>query len=357
MEEVTTAVTEAVTDVMTETAAEMQDTVTTTVTNDGAANELMEVLLGTDQNGEAVTPTLAPKVSEVAENANNIITGISEGSFKGDLVKSLLKALWNYLPTILLAALLYIIGRNIIILILKGVKKALDKLAIAEYGRDFILKLLKIVLTTVNICITFTILGFPALSLLVLVLTFTAAAAITLKDGINSILAGLSIMVTKPFIKGSYIRCGEYEGFAGKIGIRHTEITTYDNKILIVPNEKLVNDVVVNYSRDGMRRVDYGFSISYESDLETAKKIITDIMAEHELVIHEKGHFARVTDLADSGVTVTARAWVSEQDYWTVYYDLLEGVKKGFDEAGIVIPYPHLTLDMKDAASAIHKEA
>ncbi len=297
-----------------------------------------------DENQSAASGTLAPEAQQMAERSNDLFNSIIHGNVNRNVIADFLEGFLNYLPTIIIAAIVFFVFKWLSSLLLKFTKKALQKIKFSKYGQDFILHSMNVLLKIFNVCIVLTILGLPVISILILVVTVAIAGSVAVSDEMKSLFAGLVLMFTKPFEKGDYIKFGEYEGIAGKIGIVHTEVISLDDKVIIIPNEKIVSEVLVNYNRDGVSCVQYKFGISYGSDHKRAEEIIRRAMAEHPLVLHERDNFARMTALEDSAVIITMRAWTAPENYWKVHCDLLEEIKKSFDETGIVIPFPQVTV-------------
>ena len=127
-----------------------------------------------------------------------------------------------------------------------------------------------------------------------------------------------------------------------------TKIKTPDNKVVFIPNGPLSSGTIVNYSMKDTRRVDFVFSIGYQNDFGEAKNIVSDILASHELVLDDPATFVRVSKHGESAIEITARAWVKSADYWTVNFDVIEAVKKAFDEKGIEIPFNQLDVHIKE---------
>ena len=119
-----------------------------------------------------------------------------------------------------------------------------------------------------------------------------------------------------------------------------TTILTPDNKTVIIPNAKLTGDNIVNYTVEGTRRVDMVFGIGYGDDIDKARQIITDVIAKDERILKDRGTTIAVSELADSSVNFVVRPWAKADDYWNVYFDATENVKKAFDAEGISIPFP-----------------
>ena len=127
-----------------------------------------------------------------------------------------------------------------------------------------------------------------------------------------------------------------------------TRLRTGDNKVVYLPNGALSSGTIVNYSEKDLRRVDLTFSIAYENDFDKAKAIIGDLCEKHELILKDPAPFIRVSEHAASSINIVTRVWVKSADYWTVNFDLVEGVKKAFDEQGIEIPYNKLDVTVKN---------
>ena len=124
-----------------------------------------------------------------------------------------------------------------------------------------------------------------------------------------------------------------------EIQLFHTNLRTPDNKVVTVPNGPLANGNIINYSVKKTRRVDLVFSISYDEDVVKSIKVIQEEANKHELVLKDQDIFVRMTELADSSIDISCRVWVKNEDYWTVYFDLLNNVKVAFDNNNIKVPY------------------
>jgi small conductance mechanosensitive channel len=137
-----------------------------------------------------------------------------------------------------------------------------------------------------------------------------------------------------------YIEGAGVAGTVEEIQIFTTQLRSPDNKTIIVPNSKITGDNIINYSTKGTRRVDMVFGIGYEDDIDKARRIILDVVENDERVMKDPAPVALLAELADSSVNFNTRVWSSADDYWGVYFDTTEMVKKRFDAEGISIPYP-----------------
>ena len=148
------------------------------------------------------------------------------------------------------------------------------------------------------------------------------------------------MIIFRPFKVGDYIEGGGVAGTVEEIQIFTTQLKSPDNKVIIIPNAKITGDNIINYSTKGVRRVDLVFGIGYGDDIDKARQIIIDVIGEDARMHKDPGAVVVVSELADSSVNLTVRAWTSVDDYWGVYFDTLEKVKKQFDAKGISIPFP-----------------
>ena len=158
------------------------------------------------------------------------------------------------------------------------------------------------------------------------------------------------IIFTRPFKVDDYIEVegADVSGTVEDIHIVCTKLRTPDNKVIYVPNGTLSNSSIINYSEKETRRVDFTFSISYDDDAEKAKALIMEICKANELAFDDPAPFVRVGEYANSSIDIVARVWTKTDDYWTVKYDILEAVKKKFDENSITVPYNQIDLHIKN---------
>ena len=126
----------------------------------------------------------------------------------------------------------------------------------------------------------------------------------------------------------------------------YTTINTIDNKVIQLPNGNLSNSNIINYSAKPERRVDIDFSVSYKSDIDKVKKVVSEIVDKHELILQDKEKFFRLKSHDESALVFVLRVWTKTENYWTVYFDLMETVKKEFDKNKIEIPYNQLDVHM-----------
>ena len=145
-----------------------------------------------------------------------------------------------------------------------------------------------------------------------------------------------------------FIEAQGVSGTVEDIHLIYTYIRTGDNKVIALPNGNLANNVIVNYSKKDTRRVDFEFGISYADDYKKAEAIVLEIMTSHEKALKDPEAICRIVRHDASSITLVARVWTKAEDYWTVYFDMWEDVKKAFDKFNIEIPYQYVNVVMKD---------
>ncbi|HLT33711.1 MAG TPA: mechanosensitive ion channel family protein, partial [Aquaticitalea sp.] len=149
------------------------------------------------------------------------------------------------------------------------------------------------------------------------------------------------MMIFKPIKVGDYIEAQGEAGTVREIEIFTTKLNSPDNKEIIIPNGKLSNDNIVNYSAMDMRRIDLDFGLGYNSDIKHVKDILMGQLKNHPLILKNPEPVVRLSELGDSAINFVVRPWVNTADYWAVRFDLMENIKEALDAAGIEIPYPH----------------
>ncbi len=161
-----------------------------------------------------------------------------------------------------------------------------------------------------------------------------------LQDTLGNLASGLMIMILKPFDTGDYIEVGGASGTVDEMSVVSTQIRTFDNQIIVVPNSKIWGDVITNVSASDTRRVDLVFGIAYTDNAAHAIKVLQGLVVEHDLCLSDPPPEIFVGELGDNSVNVFCRPWVKSEDYWAVYWNLTGAAKELFDAEGLSIPFP-----------------
>jgi small conductance mechanosensitive channel len=182
--------------------------------------------------------------------------------------------------------------------------------------------------------------GIQTTSLVAIIGAAGLAIGLALQGTLSNIAAGIMLMIFRPFKLGDYVEAAGVGGTVSDVKLFTTELTTLDNLLTIVPNAQVWNSVIVNYSTLKERRLSQVFSISYEDDINKAMAIVREVVEADERVLTSKDVFVGVTNLGDSSVDLTLRAWCASSDYFAFKCDMLQQIKQAFDENDITIPYP-----------------
>lgn len=183
--------------------------------------------------------------------------------------------------------------------------------------------------------------GFDTASLLAIIGAAGLAIALALQDTLKAVAAGVVIAVFRPYRIGDVVQIAGETGTVSDITPFTTVLNTVDNREVVITNDKAWGDVIINNSARSLRRLDLLFSIDYDDDIDTAIRVITDVISNDHRVRDEPPVWVKVVELASSSVDLRARAWVSNADWWDTRCDTIRAVKLAFDANGITIPYPH----------------
>lgn len=246
-------------------------------------------------------------------------------------------------PRVAFAIVVLAVGYLFVKIFIKIMKKTLSKFNLDASLIGFFVKAIKIVGYIVLTICALAILGVPTTGMVAAMSAAAVAISLALKDSLSNIASGILLLVSHPFVTGDYVEVGGVSGSVIKVDMLQTEIKTPDNRKIIIPNSQVASSEIINYSSEEERRVDVVFNVSYNDDVELAKKVILSVVDKHPLINKEREKpFARVTAYGESSVVITCRVWCKTVDYWTVHFDLLEQVRVKFTEEGINIPYNQL---------------
>jgi len=246
-----------------------------------------------------------------------------------------------YAPKILMAIVIWFIGLWIIRIILKGVKKGLEKGNYDVSLNKFLANLINWSLKIVLIIIVLGTVGIETTSFAAILAAAGLAVGLALQGSLANFAGGVLIMIFKPMKIGDLIEAQDEIGVVKEIEIFTTRLIGLSNKEIIVPNGALSNGNIINYTALGTRRVDLVFGVSYDADIKKTKNIMMDQLVNHPKILKEPAPTVNVLELADSSVNFAVRPWCKTEDYWAVYFEITENTKEALDAAGIEIPYPH----------------
>lgn len=245
-----------------------------------------------------------------------------------------------YGPNLLAAVAVFIVGRWIAKLVTSGIVRAARKARVDETLVGFLSNLIYMLLLTAVCISALERLGVRADSLTAVLAAAGFAIGLALQGSLGNLAAGVMLVFFKPFRVGDVVEfCGN-RGTVVEIQIFNTILLTLDNVRIIVPNGKITDGTIQNYSAERERRIDLVIGCGYNDDLKAVKAILLEIVENHDQVLNAPEPIVAVSELGDSSVNFVVRPWVLSRDYWEVQFALLEQIKLAFDENGFTIPFP-----------------
>lgn len=262
---------------------------------------------------------------------------------------------WPYIERyglpLLLALATLIIGLYVIKILVKFMRKRLEKADVDPSLRPFLLSLVS---TILRLCLVFSVIGMVGVetsSFVALLAAAGLAVGMALQGTLGNFAGGVMILFFKPFKVGDFIEAQGQKGTVKEIQIFNTILTALDNRVIVIPNGPLSTGVMVNYTANDQRLVDMTFGIGYGESSDLGKKTILEILENHPLVLKEPAPpMVEVKELGDSSVNFVARVWVNTPDYWKVYFDMQKAVYDKFEATeGLSIPYPQTDVHVHQA--------
>ncbi len=241
---------------------------------------------------------------------------------------------------VLAAIAILVLGRIIAGFIKRIITKVLQRAKVEQTLITFLTNLTYVGLIAFIVIAALGKLGVQTTSFIAVLGAAGLAVGLALQGSLSNFAAGVLLIIFKPFKVGDFIEGGGSDGVVDEIGIFTTELKTVDNKKIIIPNAKLTGDNIINYTAMKSRRVDIVAGVGYSDDLDKVKEVLYQTIAEDKRVLKDPAPFVGVSELGDNSVNFTVRPWVKTGDYWNVFFDLQENIKKRFDKEGISIPFP-----------------
>jgi small conductance mechanosensitive channel len=227
-----------------------------------------------------------------------------------------------------------------------SVAKILNKKSMDPAVVEFIHGLVRYLLFVIVLIAALGRVGVQTASVVAVIGAAGLAVGLALQGSLSNFAAGILIVAFRPFKSGDYVEVAGVAGSVESIQIFQTVLKTPDNKMVVVPNSSVIGDAITNYSRHPIRRIDLVIGVSYNADLKKTKQVLREVIEKDERVLKEKDITIGVVALADSSVNFNVRPWVKTEDYWNVYYDLMQGIKEALDENDIEIPFPQMDVHL-----------
>ncbi len=295
-------------------------------------------------------PTSATETIEILNSAQQ---GLQEVTKNPGIIRAWLEGL---LPDVLgfaiqlvVAVVVYLIASRLIHLVLKIVRRSMERANTDEGVKQFVLPLIKYTLYLILIFIIMGLFGIATTSAVAVLGSAGVAVGLALQGSLSNFAGGVLILILKPFKVGDYIVEHGHgnEGTVAEISIFYTTLTTPDNRVIVIPNGNLSNSSLTNVSRLDKRRVDLVVGIGYEADIRKAKEVFYHVAEQESTRLPEEEITVFVDNLGVSSVDLGLRIWVNAADYWAAKWRLTENIKAALDEHQISIPYQQIDVQIK----------
>lgn len=278
-------------------------------------------------------------------NVNEYVDGASE------LLVTIKALAIQYGLKVLLAIVVLIVGLRVIKVIVNAISKSLEKRNVDPSLRPFLSSILSVLLKVALVISVISMLGIATTSFVAVLGAAGLAVGLALSGTLQNFAGGVLLLILKPFKVGDFVDAQGYMGTVSEIQIFFTILKTPDNRTIIIPNGPLSTGSLTNFSTEAHRRVDMEFGIGYDDDIDTAKAILNRLIEEETRIFKDPAPQVVLSKLADSSVNFTVRVWSEASDYWGIYFDFHEKVKKAFDKEGVGIPFPQMDVHVHNNQS------
>ncbi len=252
---------------------------------------------------------------------------------------------------IIVALIIFYVGRMVIALVVRGLRKIMRKQGIEKTLETFVCNLVRVALLVVVIIAAISQLGIQTTSFIAIFGAAGLAVGLALQGSLSNFAAGVLIVLFRPYKVGDWIEGAGISGSVEQVQILTTVLKTGDNKQVIVPNSQIMGSIITNYSANDTRRVDMVIGVSYSDDIDKVRSTIRELVDADDRILEEPACTIAVSALADSSVNFVVRPWVKTSDYWPVMFDLTEAIKKRFDKEGISFPFPQQDVHLYQATA------
>jgi len=223
-------------------------------------------------------------------------------------------------------------------------RKIREKAAASERFDDTLVPIfgqtIRVLILIVTILAVLGQFGIQTASIIAVLGAAGLAVGLALQGTLGNVASGMMLLILRPFKVGDVVDIGGTMGVVDEIGLFTTQMHTFDNIGIVMPNSRVWGAQIMNYSRFEIRRVDMEFGISYADDMQKAMELIRQVLEQEERVLKEPEPLIAIANLGDSSVDIRVRPWTQSSNVWPLRYAVTQKVKESFDANGISIPFP-----------------
>ncbi len=262
------------------------------------------------------------------------------------IVEDVIEVVTVYGLQIIGAILILIFGRIGAGIARKVVRRALGKADVDPTITGFVGQFAYIIVLAVAVLASLAKFGVQTTSFVAVLAAAGFAVGFALQGSLSHFAAGVLLLLFRPLRVGDFVEAGGVSGTIKEIRLFNTIMSSPDNVHMVVPNSKIFNDTIKNYSVNDTRRIDMTIGIGYSDSIDRAMEVLMEVMRADNRIIQEPSPQIVVTELADSSVNLLLRCWTRRAEFWPVKTDLTKNIKENFDLQGIEIPFPQQVVQM-----------
>ncbi|MDD6129042.1 MAG: mechanosensitive ion channel [Prevotellaceae bacterium] len=283
------------------------------------------------------------EASESLEKTSQFVAAAQNGQLE-KVIEQTIRAGIEAGKSILLALVIFLVGRFLIGLINKLAARMMERKHLDASIQSFLKSFINILLTILLLISVVSALGVNTTSFAALLASAGVAVGMALSGNLQNLAGGIIILLFKPYKVGDYVDAQGVSGTVKEIQIFHTILQTVDHKVIYVPNGALSSGSVVNYSLSEDRRIEWSIGVEYGTDAEKVKSTLLSIASADGRILQDPAPFIALSGLGESSVDFVLRAWVKNADYWDVYFDLNRQIYEVFGQKGISFPFPQMVV-------------
>lgn len=265
-------------------------------------------------------------VDELQKVMNSSASDEQKTSFFIQYLLSQREWILDFAKTLLIAVIIFVIGRKIVKFALKITKKTMERKDVEISVQKFVMSLATFAYNIFLIIIIASVLGIGASSIVAIIGSAGLAVGLALQGSLSNLAGGVLILLLKPFKVGDYIISAGAEGTVQSIDIFYTRIATTDNKVVVIPNGTISNSNVTNTTKQDERMLVFEFTVGLNTDIAEVREKIMKLFEADDRILHDMNKCVVVDKLTPVNIKMQAKAWTKSEDYWDVKYLLLEQI-------------------------------
>ena len=288
-----------------------------------------------------------------------VLTGLAS-VLDGGTDKKAAEGLWSSLQQITAnkvfsAVLVTVVSLIVIRILLAVLDRALSRSKLEQPMQSLLRNLTRGGLWFVAAIIVLGCLDIEVTSLVAVLSVVGLAFSLALQNFLSNVAGGMQLLASHPFKPGDFVEAGGCSGTVTEVGMFYTRLATPDNKLVELPNSTIVTANIINYSAQPTRRVELKVSASYDAPTERVIAVLKEMVENHPLTLDDPALMVHVDHYGDNAIGYVVRVWCANSDYWTVYFDLMDGLKLAFDASGVEMTYPHVNVHMVGQTAAVER--